>query len=87
MLSRYLVGKDGRTAYERRKGRKCRLPVVPFGETVWYKEIRDGNDRKNKFESEERLGVWLGHTRDTNETLVGTEKGVIRAYAIRRRED
>ena len=34
MCSRYLVGKDGRTAYERRRGRKCRIPVVAFGEKV-----------------------------------------------------
>ena len=30
--SRYLVGKDGLTAYERRRGRTCKLHVVPFGE-------------------------------------------------------
>ena len=37
MCSRYLVGKDGSTAYERRRGRKCRSPVVAFGKKVWYK--------------------------------------------------
>ena len=40
MVSRFLVGKDGLTAYERRRDRKCRIPVVAFGEKVWYKEIR-----------------------------------------------
>mgnify|MGYP003317529204 CR=1 FL=1 len=42
MCSRYLVGKDGLTAYERRRGRKCILPVVLFGEKVWYKECLGG---------------------------------------------
>ena len=28
VASRYLVGKDGRTAYERRRGRPCRTPVA-----------------------------------------------------------
>ena len=37
LVSRFLVGKDGRTDYERRTGRKCRIPVVPFGEKLWYK--------------------------------------------------
>ena len=30
--SRYLVGKDGRTAFERRRGRKCEVPTERFGE-------------------------------------------------------
>ena len=45
LVSRFLVGKDGRTAYERRTGRKCNVPVVPFGEKVWYKEIRETKER------------------------------------------
>ena len=32
--SRFLVGKDGLTANERRKCRQCKTPTVPFGETV-----------------------------------------------------
>ena len=86
LVSRFLVGKDGRTAYERRTGRKCRVPVVPFGEKVWYKEIRETKDRKDKFSSEWNEGIWLGHQRSSNETLVGTTQGVVRAYSIKRRE-
>ena len=40
--SRYAVGKDGRTAYERLRGRTCKAVVVPMGEKVWYKKIRIG---------------------------------------------
>ena len=32
--SRYAVGKDGRTAYERLRARTCRATVVPVGEKV-----------------------------------------------------
>ena len=70
MVSRFLVGKDGRIGYERRRGRRCLLGVVPFGETVWYKEIREGNSRTYKFESECEEGVWLGHTRSSNDVLI-----------------
>ncbi len=42
LRSRYLVGRDGRTAYEWRRGRNFKLPVVAFGEEVWYKELRTG---------------------------------------------
>ena len=31
LYSRYKVGLDGKTAYERQKGRKCKMEVVPFG--------------------------------------------------------
>ncbi len=86
LVSRYLVGKDGRTAYERRTGRKCRVPVVPFGEKVWYKEIRETKERKEKFCSEWREGIWLGHQRSSNEALVGTNRGVVKAYSVKRRE-
>ena len=42
LVSRFLVGKDGRTAYERLRGRTCKAVVVPVGEKVWYKRIRKG---------------------------------------------
>ena len=87
MCSRYLVGSDGRTAYERRKGRRCKLPVVPFGETVWYRKVRDNKERRNKFLSEWEEGLWLGHTKSSNEAVIGTNEGVVRAYAIRRKEE
>ena len=57
MTSRYLVGTDGRTSYERRKGRRCDLEVVPCGEAVWYKNVREGKERKDKLESEWEEGV------------------------------
>ena len=34
MVSSYMVGKDGRTSYERRRGRTCRAPVATFGESL-----------------------------------------------------
>jgi len=94
MCSRYLIGKDGRTAYERRRGRRCKLhvvafgeTVVAFGETVWYRRIRTSKDRKDKFSTEWEEGLWLGHARNSNEHIIGTGEGVIRAYAIRRQDE
>ena len=87
VCSRYLVGKDGLTAYERRRGKRCKTPVVAFGEKVWYKELRVQKDRKDKFESEWREGIWLGHSRGSNETVVGTREGAVKAYAIKRQDE
>ena len=52
LSSRYLCGRDGRTAYERRRGKKCKVPVVAFAEKVWFQEIRDTKERKNKLSTE-----------------------------------
>ena len=87
LCSRYLVGKDGRTAYERRRGRRCKIPVVAFGEKVWYKKLRETKERKDKFQSEWEEGLWLGHARNSNEAVIGTREGMVRAYAIRRQDE
>ena len=68
LLSRYMVGKDGRTGFERRRGgRVCKIPVAGFGETVRYKELKDTKSRKAKLETDIREGVWLGHSRYANQ--------------------
>ena len=82
--SRYKTGSDGRTSYERRRGRSCKSIVVPFGETVHYKQLGDGGDRENKAESEWSKGVWLGPGERNTETLIGTSKGVVRAHTVER---
>ena len=82
--SRYAVGKDGRTAYERLRGRSCRAVVIPIGEKVWYKQLGDGGDRKNKAGAEWFPGVWLGPATGSSETLIGTVKGVVKASSIKR---
>ena len=83
--SRYVVGKDGRTAYERLRGRSCKaVVVVPMGEKVWYKQLGDGGDRRHKAETQWFSGVWLGPATSSSETLIGTTKGVVKASAIKR---
>ena len=54
------------------------------GETVWYKELGDGGDRTNKPNAEWFKGVWLGPNLRSTETLIGTSKGVVRAYTTER---
>ncbi len=60
---------------------------MAFGEKVWYKELRFGKDRKNKFEGEWPEGLWLGRNCASNEAIIGTKEGVIRAYAIKRKTE
>ena len=67
VTSRYLVGKDGMTGHERRRGRRCKLPVVTIGEKVQYKEIRETKERRQKLASDVKEGIWLGHGRSSSE--------------------
>jgi hypothetical protein len=85
MYSRYKTGPDGKTAYQRQKGKPCRTEVVPFGETVMYKKLKQPGQRKNILDRDWEEGLMLGHTRTSTEVLIGTAEGVVRAWAVRRK--
>ena len=36
ILTKYTQGKDGKSPWERRRGEKCKKPIVPIGEKVFY---------------------------------------------------
>ena len=40
LLSRYRVGEDSKTPYERQKGKACDLEVVLFGE-MWFRTLSE----------------------------------------------
>ena len=61
--------------------------MVAFAEKVWFKEIRDTKERKNKLSTEWKEGIWLGHSRASNETILGTDTGIVRAYAVKRQDE
>ena len=39
LLSKYSIGTDRKTAYERIRGRTCDRPVAFIGEHIWYKPL------------------------------------------------
>ena len=41
-----LVGDDGRTAYERRKGRKFKRDLPEIGECIWYLRARISREKQ-----------------------------------------
>ena len=80
LISKYSIGDDGRTAYERIRGEVCAVPVVPFGETVMYLPLK--TTKSNKGEAVRKIGVWLGTIERTEETLIGTTRGIIKCRAV-----
>ena len=81
------VGEDGRTAYERRRGKKFRREVPEFGESIWY--LKPGSAGKDKLDKRWGDGVYLGIIEDSSELYIGTKDGVIkvRTFARRGEED
>ena len=85
LVSKFQVGEDGKTAFERIRGRKCTAPIAEFGERVWFKELEDGRGERAKIESKWHEGIWMGHKSRTGEHIIGTTTGTVKAFTVKRR--
>ena len=71
------VGEDGKTAYERRRGKKFLRVLPEFAENIlWMQSERTGDD---KLESKWKDGIYVGLRIRSGELLVATEEGVVKA--------
>ena len=85
ILSRSEVGADGRTPYQRLKGKGCKAKLPSFGEQVFYRLLRPSGARLNKLDAKYQEGTFLGIGEGSNEYYIGTEAGVGRSADIRRK--
>jgi hypothetical protein len=84
LVNRYEVGKDGRTPYERSRGKKSKLLGLEFGEKLNFRRTR-APGRLAKLECLWEDGVFLGYRSASGETIVGTNKGVFRTRTVQRK--
>ena len=84
LLTRAEVGADGKTAYERSRGKVAKLVGVEFAEGVLWKRRREGGPL-GKLTCMWEDGIFLGVKGSTGEMIVGDEKGVWRTRSIRRK--
>ena len=82
-IVRYNIGKDGRTAHERWKGKKFKREVAEFGECVWYLKPRSRGATGVMGRWSD--GVWLGIREESGEAMIGTKDGLMRTRTIRRK--
>ena len=80
------VGSDGKTPYERHKGKRANFELCAFGEQVYYMPLK-GHADAGKKGPRYHDGVWLGISEMNGETFVGTPEGVKRSRSILRRPD
>ena len=82
-LTRYVIRGGGKTSYERIGGRPTdNLPLATFRERVCFLPRKTNRRDKSKLERM-REGIWLGMCMRTNEALIGTPGGVVKARTIR----
>jgi hypothetical protein len=86
LLTRAEVGADGKTAYERSRGKVAKLVGVEFAEGVLWKRRREGGPL-GKLTCMWEDGIFLGVKGSTGEMIVGDEKGVWRTRSIRRKPE
>ena len=84
LLSRFHIGDDGRTGYERLKGKRCKEEMAEFGEKVHYRYNPKAKTKDDKMEARWGEGFYLGRWWRTGEAIIGTHEGVRRAGTIRR---
>ena len=84
LLTRMEVSTDGKTAYERSRGKVAKMPGLEFGEGVLWKRRREGGPL-GKLTCMWEDGIFLGIKGSTGEMIVGDEKGVWRTRTIRRK--
>ena len=77
LVNRYDVGHDGKTPYERLRGRSSRLLELEFAELVNFRRTPARN-RLAKLDSVWSDGVFLGYRAVSGEMIVGTAAGVLR---------
>ena len=84
LLTRYNVKTDGKSPYERLRGREFKGEVVEPFEVVHFKLT---TDKRGKLDSQTAVGIWLGKSLQSDERYIGTSNGVQRCRSIWRRPE
>ena len=75
--------KDGKTAWERRRGRPYKRRLPKFGEPVMFLRVPP-TKRRNKYEDRFVTGVYCGLIDRSNMVIVATPHGCEKVNSIRR---
>ena len=84
LLNRFEVSADGKTAYERSKGKKAMTLGLEIGEAVLWRRKKIGG-AMGKLSSLLEDGVYLGIIGKSNEMIIGDGKGVWKTRSVQRK--
>ena len=85
LLTRFVVKPNGKTAYQTIKGHTSHKAISAFGESVLYKPNKSSSHTRAKMGDRFLEGVWLGLCLRSDENIIGTPEGVVKARTVRRR--
>ncbi|CAE7288670.1 unnamed protein product, partial [Symbiodinium sp. KB8] len=86
LINRYLVGTDGRTAYNRRWNRDYVGAMCMFGALVDAKVLVSGKVRVPKAGSRWFTGVYLGKDTEADEAILGNASGIFKVRNVKKRD-
>ena len=85
LLQRYMVGRDGMTAYRRLHHKEYQLPAIEFGETLHFKKIKTQlGPQLNKYDSTWEIGILVGIRARSQEFMMANSGGIHKARSVRR---
>ena len=84
IMNKFKVGPDGRTAYERITGHKCRHIGIGFAENVDFM-LEPDKTNLQKADSKWMTGVFLGYIWRSTEYIIGTAEGIYKCRTVRRK--
>ena len=83
VINRYVRDNGGQTPYRRQRGREAGKNLCEYGEKVLYYPLKGPGRSKDKTEARWKYGIWLGISNRSDEVIIGTETGVIKARSVR----
>ena len=84
LVTRFGLGRDGKTPYRLLRGRDATSLLCEFGERIQYRP--SGQTRaRGKLQAMLSEGIFLGRTHSSGESLIGTSRGVVKARDVYRR--
>ena len=77
------VGRDGKTAYERTKGKAGKVLGVEFGEKLLWK-VRKKTGKQEKLNARWEYGIFVGVRPRSGELIIATPAGICKVRSVRR---
>jgi hypothetical protein len=86
LLNRFEVGRDGRSAYERSKGKPTKMLGIEFGEAVHWKRKPVGGALA-KLTCLWEDGVYIGIRSRSGEIVVADPRGIWKTRSVQRKPE
>ncbi|CAE7515888.1 unnamed protein product [Symbiodinium natans] len=86
LMTRFRIGEDGKSAYERTLGRPWRRPTIVFGEQVMFKPV-GSRHKRGSLDARVCMGRYVGTASRNADLLIMTSEGISRGHSLHRRPE